>query len=177
MAQRFDCIVINKNNSAFMRVVGQFLDGLKILDKERFLEQYTTTIGRTIYVPFVIGEESVEFPLLNQVSILTHECVHVCQYRDEDMTFVLAYLFDSMARAAYEAQAMAANMEIRMWNDSTIDDIDCAKSAEKLRDYNCNDEEIQIVVPMLKTKKSIVSQGGLITEPGKVAISYLNAHI
>jgi len=55
MQDHFRTSVINKSSALEMQLVARGLEALGVQSKERFLKNFTTTIGRRIYTPFEIG--------------------------------------------------------------------------------------------------------------------------
>jgi hypothetical protein len=47
---------VAKKDAPEMQLVGTALEKMGILDAEDFLKRYATTLGRTIYLPFEIGD-------------------------------------------------------------------------------------------------------------------------
>lgn len=90
-----------KRNSAFMK----FLSYLMFWQRKTFMENYYTTIGRTIYAP--VDETSD--------TVLEHELIHVHDYQGAPVLFTLSYLFLLPAvwtwRAKWERRAYAWQMQ------------------------------------------------------------------
>src|SRR5574342_872634 len=77
--------VINKSNSIEMKLVARVLDILNIANKNKFLNNSATTIRKSIYLPFSIGEtNSIHKSLWHQIEICAHEHEHVLQYNRLD---------------------------------------------------------------------------------------------
>ena len=55
MQDHFRTSVINKSSALEMQLVARGLEALGVQSKERFLKNFTTTIGRRIYTPFEVG--------------------------------------------------------------------------------------------------------------------------
>lgn len=161
----------SKSDSGMMKMIGRFLDGMGILDKDRFLENYTTTIGSVIYVPFRIGVTSTRYSLYSQLSTCVHEHQHVVQWRQNGLMFMLEYLTDSSRRAAYEVEAMQSSMEVQWWYRKTLPDI--PRMAIKLVDYNCKKDDIMMAEKMLQSISKVVCKGAVTTNAGKTAIKFL----
>lgn len=157
-----------------MKLVGHFLDGIGILDKDRFLDNYTTTIGSVVYVPFKIGVTSDKHSLLSQMSTCIHEHQHIAQWQRDGLVFMLEYLTDSTRRAVYEVEAMNSSLEFWWWYSRTLPSIN--QMALKLTDYNCSHNDIILAERMLRTIAKTVRKGAVVTSAGKTAISYLQKH-
>lgn len=101
-----------KATSKFMWLLGTLLSILT-LGQHSFLKSYTTTIGRTIYLPY-------EWPTLSpglKVQILRHERVHLRQQKQYGVfLFGLLYLFAffpvgfAWFRMKFEMEAYAESM-------------------------------------------------------------------
>jgi hypothetical protein len=57
MTREYGSRAISKANAVEMKLAAQALGLMGVLDTEAFLRDYTTTIGRRIYVPFEPGRE------------------------------------------------------------------------------------------------------------------------
>jgi len=171
MRRYYNTKIVSKEDQELMQMIGRSLDIMGIMDKERFLETYTTTVGDVIYIPFEIGVGTDKHPLHTQLYICGHEHQHYVQYRDGRMQFMLEYLSDSTYRAKYEAQAMHTSMEIRWWHKQSLPNI--PSYAMKLHNYNCPQIDIDVTEKSLKITSKVVKQGGVTTEAGKTLIHYL----
>ena len=95
------------------QVVAELLDLLGILDKQAFLNHYTTTLGTKIYVPHSIGSNLPGWDLWGQIIICVHEHVHVVQDRKAGgLAYEWAYVTNTAARTQYEVEAYRTRMEI-----------------------------------------------------------------
>lgn len=105
LQKEFDFKLVYKKDSKFMKFIAFFLSLFGILDKKKFMNDFTTTIGSTIYHSYKIGEGDEE-QLWAQFRTLVHEIVHVRQCeRFGFIKFSLSYLLSSNSRLKYEIQA------------------------------------------------------------------------
>lgn len=162
----------SKGDSTTMQMVGHFLNAVGILDKDKFLNRYTTTIGSIVYIPFKIGESDQEYSLFSQLSTCIHEHQHVVQWQRGGLSFMLEYLTDSSRRAAYEVEAMSSEIEYQWWYNRTLPSI--SRMAGKLVEYNCKSVDIQMAEKMLRTIAKTISKGAITTSAGETSIGYLN---
>ena len=93
--------VVNKKRSPVMHIISFFLTiltklGVVKFSKKEFMEDYVTTIGRTIYGP----DWSVD---MEPNTTVLHELVHVLQFKRFWMEF--QYLFSKKWRSYYESSA------------------------------------------------------------------------
>lgn len=147
--KEFDADSVDKDDSGFMKAVGGFLDAIGILDKEDFLERFTTTIFKTIYRPFKVGEPNGMYSLWEQVTVLVHELVHVQQYKDDPFGFPFAYVANKSARSEYEAQAYSADLEMHYWMHGHLYDVH--SRAANLKYYGLEQEHIDYAASYLES--------------------------
>ena len=111
MTQHYGTSVINKQDAIAMKVVARVLDTLGIVDRDSFLKEFTTTIGRRIYIPFTIGDAS-PLDLWSQIALCVHEHQHVVQHDKLGLRYELTYLASKADRARYEAEAYRSELEV-----------------------------------------------------------------
>ncbi len=168
--------VVDKKSSSKMKLAGWFLEKMGILDRQSFLENFTTTIGRSIYIPYKIGEEKNGFSLWAQASICVHEHQHIEQLdREGYVAFSCQYLFSSSKRAAYEAEAYLCNIELHFWRYGKL--LDPYLLAAKLKHYGCSKKDIAVTQAFLEEASDKVCQGEVITRASQQAIAWMNAHV
>ena len=176
MAKEYSTTVISKDDSALMALVAGFLDTMGILDKETFLEGYTTTIGSRIYCPFVPGIATERFTLWSQVIICAHENLHALQARREGLVvFSAKYLSSDDIRAVeYEAPAYRTTMELEAWRlGGHVPDVYPRFLAEKLKNYNCGSDAIDAAEEALNIALDDIEAGNIITETSIKTIQFL----
>jgi len=171
MVAHYDARVMDKADSEDMELVARFLDQLGVMDGETFLRRYTTTIGRTIYVPFQIGVDQGRHSLHGQVRLCAHEFQHVVQHIREPGRYELEYLTDTAARARLEAEAFRSNMELEWFLTGRL--LRPMDLADNLVAYACTDADVAVAAKALSMSSRVVSKGGVINEASKVAIAYL----
>lgn len=175
MQARYGTRIIDKSSAAEMRLVGWFLERIGVLDAATFLERFTTTIGRRIYVPFTPGTPTSRHSLWSQMVICVHEHQHVEQQdRGGSFAFAFRYLTSRAARAAYEADAYRCNLELHHWHTGSIRSP--RELAERLRSYGVRDADIDVAETTLVAAARTVKAGGLITPASKVAVAWLRQH-
>ncbi len=175
MRARYGTRIVDKSSAAEMKLVGWFLERIGVLDQATFLERFTTTIGRRIYVPFTPGTPTPRHSLWSQLVICVHEHQHVEQLvRDGPVTFSLRYLASPAARAAYEADAYRCNLELHHWHAGQLPSP--RELAERLRSYGVRDADIDVAETTLIAAARTVKAGGVITPAAKFAIAWLRQH-
>ena len=174
MMDTYGSKVVTKSDSTFMSSVGWSLGAMGIVDKNKFMTRYSTTIGKTIYPYYEIGNTEDKALLANQISNCVHEHDHVIQYLKNPSGYNFNYVFKHDRRARYEAEAYTCNIELYHWYADII--LDPAIIAHKLYDYGCNSSDVEMAEAILKGNANIVKYGGIITDAGKEAINWLNTY-
>ena len=174
MTKKYGTVVVSKARADEMQAAAAALALMGIMDAKTFLSEYTTTIGKRIYVPFEVGNAS-DCSLYSQVQICVHEHVHVRQFKDDKALFFLQYCLDSSKRASFECEAYVASMEMIF----QITDV-CpspAKTASLLKAYGCNKSDVNVAAVYLKAASSVIKKGGVITPESKIALSWLHKNV
>jgi hypothetical protein len=89
-----------------MRIAGWFLQRFGYMTQERFLDNFITTVGRTIYVYEGFMEADGYLNLLHALETAPHEVTHVLQ-----KIKAWRYLLSRAKLAKYEIPAYCANIE------------------------------------------------------------------
>jgi hypothetical protein len=163
--------IVDKNTSKSMSFIGCFLSMFGILDKEIFLNEYATTINKTIYLPFIVGNTSDEKELFNEVLLCVHEHQHVVQYIKLKNKYSAGYIFNHKKRAYFETEAYTTSLEIYYWFFK--ESIDTQYLANKLSNYNCSKKDIANSKNKLDENLKLIESGKIISESGKTAIFWL----
>jgi len=171
--KEFGAKSVDKNDSGFMKSIGWFLDAINVLDKDDFLENFTTTIFTTIYRPFEIGNEDDGWDLWHQITICVHELVHVMQYKDDPIGFTFSYVASKSSRSDYEAKAYAADMEMHHWRYGTIYNIE--RRMQSLKSYGVDQEHIDFAIQVLESISETVLEGATINDVAAWAMDWLEA--
>ena len=175
MQDHYRTTVVNKRDALEMRLVAQALDALGIQSRDRFLRNFTTTLGRRIYTPFEVGSPRGGWDLWSQVVICVHEHQHVVQHDREGLSFEVSYLADRAARARWEAEAYRSNLEMQFWRTGTTPS--AQRTASVLKDYGCRDEDIEVTAKSLALSVVSVRKGAVINEATHVALGWLDEHV
>lgn len=102
--------VVNKHDSAAMERFGALLQSAGVVRDDAFMNQYATTIGETIFVPFVPGVPSGRWTLEGQITVLAHEARHVEQTRRMGQAVMAVQYFTSAGRVLIEGEAYSVQM-------------------------------------------------------------------
>lgn len=175
LGTRYRTQVIDKASADEMKLVSRALAQMGILDADRFMERYTTTIGLSIYTPFEVGVEEGRFTLERQLHIGVHEHKHAKQYIDGEVRFMLEYIGDPARRAHYEAQAMTVNLELDYWLGRTDPRID-GRTAH-LVDYAIGEKDRDTVRKHLNMIWKVASKGYVLSDVGRESIGWLDQKV
>ena len=175
MQDHYRTTVVNKRDALEMQLVAQALDALGIQSRDRFLRNFTTTLGRRIYTPFEVGSPRGGWDLWSQVVICVHEHQHVVQYDREGLSFEVSYLADRAARARWEAEAYRSNLELHFWRYGTTPS--ARRIAEVLGDYGCRPEDVDVAAKSLALSAVSIRKGAVINEATHVALGWLDEHV
>lgn len=172
LSDEFDSMVLDKGDSDLMEVIGWFLDAIGVLDKERFLADYGTTLIDRIYIPFTPGEVSVKWTPVKQVSMAIHEHQHVFDCEEVGAwKFSTGYLASKATRAEYEALAYRTNLEFYWWLAGNMGS--ASYYAEKIRSYGCGDDQVAFIRAFLESSIHPIREGEIISPVCQVAFAWL----
>ena len=175
MQDHYRTTVVNKRDALEMQLVAQALDALGIQSRDRFLRNFTTTLGRRIYTPFEVGSPRGGWDLWSQVVICVHEHQHVVQHDREGLSFEVSYLADRAARARWEAEAYRSNLELHFWRYGTTPS--ARRIAEVLGDYGCRPEDVDVAAKSLALSAVSIRKGAVINGATHVALGWLDEHV
>jgi len=171
MAQKYGSEVIDKDDSDLMQMVAGFLDLIEVQDKKLFMENYTTTIGDNIYIPFDLGVAGL-YNLWDQIETGAHEHQHIIQlHREGPLKFSLEYLASKKHRAWYEAEAYRCDMEIYFWRTGRI--MSPGQLANRLKNYGVDQGDIDFMEQYFEASAMTIQEGGIISEASQVTIEWL----
>jgi len=171
--KKFDAKSVDKDDSTFMKSIASFLDAIKILDKEDFMDRFTTTIFKTIYRPFKIGDTS-NYSLWGQITVLVHELTHVLQFEANEIEFTVGYITNESSRAAYEADAYSADMEMHYWMYGEIYNI--KDRAANLKYYGLEQDEIDFAASVMESNSlTILNSDAAVNDVAAWTMDWLEA--
>jgi len=172
--KEYDAKSVDKDDSDFMKSIATFLDAIKVLDKEDFMKQFTTTIFKTIYRPFKIGD-TANYDLWSQITVLVHELTHVLQFKADEVGFTVGYIVNKSSRAAFEADAYGADLEMHYWMYGKLYNIKAR--AANLKYYGLQQEHIDFAASVLESiGTTITKSDAAVSEVAAWAMDWLEAH-
>ena len=172
--QMFDFRWKAKEDSVFMDTVAGALDLMGIIDKQMFMDRFTTTIGRTIYAPFQWTEGDAA-ELWNHVKTLVHELTHVRQHNADPVLFPARYLADRSWRAQYEAEAFTADLQMHFWMTGQVYDVNTRASV--LLNYGLDNDHCNYVASHLASVAETIKDGGQVSYVATWACEWLENEI
>lgn len=166
--------VKSKADSEFMVLVSQFLGAIGVQDPKVFMEKFTTTIGRDVYVPFEIGKGN-QSELIGQVVTCVHEAQHVVQYGRDEVGFVGRYTLNKTARAHYEMDAYRTNFEMYWFLTGKM--LNVKAVAGLLVSYGVDAVDMRVVEKHLVVSSKVVRNGVVVSGTSKVAQKWLRKRL
>lgn len=173
LAARYRTRLLDKRRSPLMHAVAWVLGTARVLPKDAFLQQYTTTIGRRIYLawdPWLV-DDSPETAWRSLV-LAVHEHQHVAQWERGPVRFVLGYLLSPRRRAELEAEAYGTALELAVWAGRPLPEP--RTLAERLRDYACGPRQVAQAARNLEVVAATALSGGPASEAAHVAMTFLS---
>jgi hypothetical protein len=178
MQAQYGSEVVQKADSNLMKLVAKCLDIANIQDDAVFMKRFTTTLIKTIYIPFELGTTDTR-SLWSQIRLCVHEHQHIEQGEREGWpTFTVQYLTDPAFRANFEAEAFGCDMEMEYWRQGTgFDPLAYGqKRVEVLKLYGCKPEHIEQAKQTIALRADVLVQGGVENKCSQLAIDWLNTH-
>ena len=175
MNEHYDTRVVHKEKSPLMKAASFGLHTIGIMERETFMERYTTAWGKRIYPWFRVGEGS-QRDLWYQIVICVHEHQHIVQYRrDGLLRYSALYALNTRRRALLEAEAYRCNMEMKWWRHKKTGDP--GSLANRLADYGCSKMDIRAARTYLEVCADEIRSGGAKNESSLFAIDWLERHV
>jgi hypothetical protein len=171
MNDHYGTRVVPKARSPLMKACGVGLGVIGIMERDTFMQRYTTVIGRRIYPWFTVGEGS-EDDLWYQIVVCVHEHQHVVQARRDGLTgFSLPYLLSRRRRALIEAEAYRCNLEMKWWRTGEVGEP--ARLAGRLSQYGCDQDAVAAARQYLEEAVVDLEDGVVRNEASLFAIEWL----
>lgn len=171
ICKKYGVSICNKSDSTKMKLVAWFLDQMGITAKKEFLENFTTTINQTVYIPFKIGEGE-PWQLWGQIGTIIHEVIHAQQARKEGFVrYAFRYLSDKDCRASYEAEAYRSEMVLSFGRNG--DYRSPAKIVAALKSYNLEDRHIAYAQKQLEMSIPALQAGAMFHPVTAESINWL----
>jgi hypothetical protein len=171
LADDYGAMISYGPTSGTVKVLAAALDAIGVQDKAKFLENVSIAVGDVIYLPFKPGVPSNKYPLPAQVAIVAHECEHVEQGHDGWIEFWLRYFTSKAHRAAYEAPALAAELEVYYRLTGRM--LDVKGLAKGLEWYKVGAKDIAVTAKHLAIVKNTLERGGEVSDQMKVIVRAL----
>lgn len=173
MTTKYGTTVKSKADADEMKLVAMVLDAMHITDKDAFLARFVTTIGKTIYVPFTIGDDkNPVWSLFSQLAVCMHEHQHVIQAnRDGEALFMVRYLLDPTWRATYEGEGYRTNMTLLYQMFGNQPDVD--PYVRSIANYGLGLAEMAYFRHFLKMSIPAIVAGGVPDEACRVTLAWL----
>ena len=174
MKKKYDFSVVQKADAKEMRAIAWALDMMHIKDHKAFMENYNTTIGKTVYVNFELGVGN-QTDLVHQIKTCVHETQHVLQYKRNPLQFSVNYLRSDAARAHYETDAYRTTMEMHYFFTGRV--LSASSLAGLLKGYSIGTGDVHVAEKHLMTSSRLVEQGVIVSGISKTAIKWWKKRI
>ena len=155
--------VVRKTSSSFMQALAGFMDiavafRASNINRERFLTEFTTTIGDTIYSNRILMDSE-------PTPIIVHELCHVLQFKKSSMPW--EFLFRPSRRMFYESECVEAEIlcfpNLRRGNEWF------ERHVEQFKDYGIKES---IVRRELQARLDEIQRGEFLARPLRVSLAY-----
>ena len=170
LAENYGATIKYGPTSGTVKALAAALDAIGVQDKDAFLANVSITVGDVIYLPFKVGVTG-KWPWPAQVAIVTHETDHVEQGGDEHLVFWLRYFTSKAHRAAYEAPALAAELEV--YHRLTGYMMDVVGLAKGLEWYKVGAKDIAVTAKHLAIVRNTLERGGEVSDQMRVIVKAL----
>lgn len=173
MSKKYNSTFESKANAAEMKLISQALNYFSITDGAAFLSRFTTTIGKTIYIPFVIGIPDDNYSLLGQIIVCAHEHQHIIQSNKAgEAVFAMRYLLDPTWRASYEAEAYRVSMAVTSYLTGIAPET--TPYLESIKSYGLGSDELDFFRNYLESSLPVIASYNTPDESARVSINWLD---
>jgi len=172
LADNYGATIKYGPTSGTVKVLAAALDAIGVADKDAFIDGCSITVGDVIYLPFKPGVPSNKYPWPAQVAIVAHECEHVIQWDDDGAAFWFRYFSNKAHRAAYEAAALAAELEVYYRLVGRM--LDVQGLAKGLAWYKVGKADIAVTAKHLVIVRNTLLRGGEMSDQMKVIAKVLS---
>lgn len=171
LKKKYNCSIVQKANQYEMQAIAGLLDVMGIQNHDQFLQDFTTTIGRRIYVNFVIGAGN-KAQLVKQIETLCHECQHVVQFDRDGAKFFFDYLRSDAARASYEVDGYRVTMEMSYYLTGKVPSV--KSIIQSFEGYSIVYPDTYVAEKSLKSIYAVTAKGAVYSGVSKDSIKWWN---
>jgi hypothetical protein len=172
LAARYGASIQQKLNNPVMETVGSLLQDMGVLQKQSFMSDYCTTLGRTIYANFRVGVEDTDgVSLPDQVAVLCHEATHVEQFDRGAFTFTWLYITNTEQRAVLEAEAY---VQQSLFEWLYAEQMSSPSDVEHwMASYGVPPQDAKLAKQLVESAQAAVVAGGVVPGPSAWAHDFL----
>ena len=158
--RKYNVQFLNKNSPMYKLILWA-VDAMGIPDPSAFLEKWSMTIGRFVWLSFTPGQPNSPQAIAAQVCTIGHELKHVEQWRRDKAKFPFRYVGSASRRAHYETEALHVNLELGYsLPHAPAHARDYRELANKLRAYMVRRADIAVTKKHLRIYDKVARQGG-----------------
>jgi hypothetical protein len=171
MAKAFGATIVDKRKAPEMMLLSFFLQQMGVMDAEKFCKKFAITIGSRIYLPYKPGVFTKDWPEINQLINIGHECQHAHQF-DEDPRFTVRYLSSRSHRCRYECEAKHTDLELYYALTGRL--LSVPKVVRSLRHYMLRKSDLSVATTDLTIYNRFVGRDMVGTQAGRTALNIIN---
>lgn len=175
MSRRYNTSFVLKREAPEARFVASFIQLFASIEPEAFLEQWATTIGARIYLPFTPGDTEDPSKLWGQVLTITHETQHVIQHYREGLDYSMSYATQPARRALWEAEAYRTSSALWFWRHGWV--LDPAEVLAPLASYGLGPHERAVAERYLRLSLVSIKRGLVLDDAARSAIAWLALNV
>ena len=175
MARKNRAKIVLKKNFWQMKIIARALSWMGIANRDKWLNNYSLTLGNKIYLSFPPGTARPSY--INQIRVITHECEHPNERRRHRplIRHDYRYVRSRAYRAGIEVKCLIAEMEIIHYLTGQL--LKPSDLADSLRFYGLESKHIQSVKEQLEEAAKLVKRGAYQTKSAKNAIKFFEKRL
>ena len=173
MASQFGARIVRRSDAIeYAMIKAAVLELTRgLVDIEKYLSTYSFSLGPLVYLADAHADEPDR-----RMEIVTHECEHVRQFFDEKLTFAFLYLTEGEARAKYEAEAYASQLEFRLARGGSLPTEAELCAPIHTAAYRLDEAQKRLADHILAVRATQAVKGIYVGTCSKFAIAWLKDH-
>lgn len=178
LGERYGFSVAAKSGDRIAGAIGEWLARAGVVSAGDWQTRFATYLplqrelgGPTVFLPFVPGEATDQWPLEAQFLVGVHETHHAHQYQRDPLSFLGAYLGSTADRANYERGARAAAECVRwaLWGE-LADPV--VSTSSLVTSYGCRLADAAVAAEDLRLDEETIRAGGIVSPVAAFAIGW-----
>jgi hypothetical protein len=162
----------DKRTAPEMRAIAFVLGRLRLVERQRFLEQQPSTVCTRIYLPFEPGIPTSDWPLWKQMVALAREGQKVLRNRQQGpWRSCWRLLTREQERIHREIEGFLCHLEMHLWRYRELPSL--KGLTRSLQKYEGRISLVEFSEAMIQVAGESVTQGAVTSEVGKLALPWL----